>query len=177
MGQIGPLRAKGDYVQLGKRLPGVLDELHVHTAAPEDETAHELALETLVEACVCASGVARNLGYTDLAHLAARRATEAAAVLDSPVDMGKAAFMRVLTMPTVGSWDRALAAAEKAANALEPHVREAVGVQVLGMMSLTASLAAAAVNKGQTAGDWLDAAAELARRVPDDPRRNWQCSR
>jgi hypothetical protein len=58
MGQIEPLRAKGDYVQLGKRLPGVLDELHVHTAAPEDETAHALALETLVEACVCASGVA-----------------------------------------------------------------------------------------------------------------------
>jgi transcriptional regulator with XRE-family HTH domain len=38
---IEPLRAKGDYVQLGKRLPGVLDELHIHTASPEDEAAYQ----------------------------------------------------------------------------------------------------------------------------------------
>jgi transcriptional regulator with XRE-family HTH domain len=174
MNGIEPLRAKGDYVALGSLLPDVLDELHLHTAEPADEAAHRLALQTLVEACVCASAVAKNLGYMDLAHLAARRAGEAAAILDSPVDRGKADFMRVLTMPKAGSWQRALAAAERAANSLEPHVKSAVDVQVLGMLSLTASLAAAAVNKGDTAGQWLDAAADLARRVPDEPHSNWQ---
>jgi hypothetical protein len=174
MSEIEPLRAKGDYVALGTLLPDVLDEHHMHTAAPADEAAHRAALQTMVEACVCASAVAKNLGYMDLAHLAARRAAEAAAILDSPVDRAKADFMRVLTMPRAGSWERALAAAERAANSLEPHVRGPVDLQVLGMLSLTASLAAAVVNKGDIAGHWLDAATDLARRVPDEPRSNWQ---
>ena len=174
MSGIEPLRANGDYVALGKLLPDVLDELHLHTAEPTDEAAHRVALQTLVEACVCASAVAKNLGYMDLAHLAALRAGEAAAILDSPVDRGKADFMRVLTMPKAGSWERALAAAERAANSLEPHLESAVDIQVLGMLSLTASLAAAAVNKSDTAGQWLVTAADLARRIPDEPRSNWQ---
>jgi transcriptional regulator with XRE-family HTH domain len=175
MDAIEPLRAEGNYVALGNMLPALLDELHVHTAAPADEAAHELALKTMVEACVCASALAKNLGYMDLANLSARRAGEAAAILNSPVDKGKADFMRVLTMPRTGSWDRALTAAERAANALEPHAVDAVGVQVLGMITLAASLAAAATNNTAAAGHWLDSAAKLAHRIPDEPRANWQC--
>lgn len=167
------VRLTSDFVAAGERLPDTLDELHVHTAAPADEAAYELALKTMVDACVIAGSIARDLGYTDLAHLSARRAGQAAASLDSPVDRGKAAYMRVLTMPKVGSWDRALAAAEKAADALEPHAVEPRGIEVLGMITLTAALAAAASNTG-TASHWLDAAAELGRRVPDEPQTNWQ---
>jgi hypothetical protein len=73
-------------------LPDVLDELHYHAAAAKDEAAERLALQSLVEACVCATFTAKNLSYTDLAHLAALRAEEAAARLDDPISTGKADY-------------------------------------------------------------------------------------
>ncbi len=83
------LRRAGDYVTIGALLPDVLDELHYHAALPADEAAHRLALQTLAEACVCATFTAKNLNYTDLAHLAARRAWEAASLLDDPITLGQ----------------------------------------------------------------------------------------
>jgi len=86
---------------------------------------------------------------------------------------GKAAFVRVHTLPRAGSWDRVLAGAERAAEALEPHASAPGGTEVLGMLTLSASLSAAVVqNRGQ-ARHWLGEAADLARRVPDTPDRNW----
>jgi hypothetical protein len=41
------------------------------------------------------------------------------------------------------------------------------------MLTLTAALAAASVRKAQDAAHWLDAAGQLADRVPDDPPRAW----
>src|SRR5579859_3960464 len=80
--KLEPLRRACEYVTIGGLLPDVLDELHYHVAAPADEAAQRLALESLVEACVCATFTAKNLNYTDLAHLAARRAWEAASLLN-----------------------------------------------------------------------------------------------
>jgi hypothetical protein len=107
-----------------------IDELYFHIADPVDEASHRLALETLVEACVIASAVSKELNYLDLAYLAAQRAEEAAELLGDPIQKDKAAFMWLLTLPRAGSWDRNLLAAEQAANALE---------HVLGMLALTAS--------------------------------------
>ncbi|MGH3327758.1 MAG: helix-turn-helix domain-containing protein [Streptomycetales bacterium] len=171
--QIEPLRRAYDYIGMGERLPAVIDELHVHVADPADEAAQRLALETLVEAAFYANILAKGLGYLDLAHVAARMATETAATLGDPVQTGKAAFMRVLTVPKAGSWERALTMAERAAGALEPHARSPVGIQVLGMLTLSASLAAASINRGQTASEWLGEAGQLAGRLPDDPENNW----
>ncbi|KAB8184300.1 helix-turn-helix domain-containing protein [Nonomuraea phyllanthi] len=176
LGAIETMRVRCDYDALGGLLPDVVDELHVHTANPVDEAALGLALRAMVDACVTATHLASNLGYGDLAHLAARRAWEAAACLDEPVEKGKAAFVSVLTMPKVGSagsWARSLTAAERAAAALSPHAVEPVGVQVLGMITLTASLSAAAMNNHSSAAGWLDEAAELAARVPDRPTSAW----
>ena len=55
-----------DYVGVGKVLPDSLDELHWHVAQPADEAAQRLALESLVEACVIAASVAKDLNYMDL---------------------------------------------------------------------------------------------------------------
>jgi transcriptional regulator with XRE-family HTH domain len=173
-GTIGPLRLADDYVQIGELLPPLIDELHLHAAQPADEAAHQLALETLVEACGCASVMAKSLSYPDLAYLAAMRAEEAAALLDDPIQKGKADFVWLLSLPRAGSWDRTLVAAERAANALEPHAGSGVGLQVLGMVALTASLAAASLQRGDAAAHWLDEAQAIAKRVPDEPMVNWQ---
>jgi transcriptional regulator with XRE-family HTH domain len=173
-GTIEPMRRACDYVGVGRLLPDCIDELYRHVADPADEAAHRLALETLVEACVIASSVARGLNYLDLAFLAAQRAQEASVVLDDPVQKGKAAFMWLHALPRTGSWDRNLIAAERAASDLEPHATDQLGLAVLGMLTLTASLSAAAIQQGDTASDWLDQATEIATRVPDEAVTNWQ---
>ena len=173
-GIIEPLRRVCDYVRVGQLLPPVIDELYRHSADPEDEAARRLALETLVEACVIAAAVTKELGYMDLAYLAAQRAEEAAAMLGDPVQKGKADFMWLLTLPRDGSWHRTLAAAEHAASDLEPHARDPLGRQVLGMLTLTASLSAASAQRGDSAAHWLDEAAAISARVPDEPTRTWQ---
>ena len=174
-GTIEPLRRVCDYVQVGHLLPSVIDELYRHIAGPEDEAARRLALEALVEACVIAAAVTKELNYIDLAYLAAQRAEEAAALLGDPVQKGKADFMWLLTLPRAGSWDRTLTAAEEAADSLQPHARDLLGRQVLGMLTLTASLSAAAAQRGDTAAHWLDEARKVGAQVPDDPAHAWQC--
>jgi Helix-turn-helix domain len=171
---IEPLCRVADYVTIGGLLPDVLDELHYHAAEPTDEAAHRLTLDALVEACICAYITAKHLNYGDLAHLAARRALEAASALGDPVAQGKASFAWLLTLPKAGSLDRNLTVAERAASRLEPYAHDPLGLQVLGMLTLTTALAAASLQKGDATAHWLDEAQAIAARVPDEPVSNWQ---
>ncbi len=173
MARIEPLHQACDYAAVGTALPAIMEELHRQVAAPGDGASHQAALQTLVDACVCATFTAKDLGYGDLASLAALRAEEAARRLDDPVQLGKAAFVRLHTLPKAGAWDRTLAQAENAANDLEPHARTPLDFQVLGMLELTAALAAATVHDQARAQDWLDEAGRMAARVPDVPDENW----
>jgi transcriptional regulator with XRE-family HTH domain len=162
-----------DYIELGRQLPQVLDELHVHAAMPADEQAQQLALATLVEACNFATFRMKDLGYPDLAYQAAARAEEAARLLGDPVAIGKAAYCRIQTMPREGSWSRTLLAAERAANTLQPDTVDDKGIAVLGMLTLTAGLAAAVERKFDTSRTWMEEAYALASRIPDTPARHW----
>ena len=173
-GEVRPACRDANYLRAGQLLPSLIDELHVHVAEPADEAALRLALETLVDACIAAEETANVLGYTDLAHAAAARAMDAAAILGDPVQQGKAAWAHVMTLPRDGMPERKLAVAERAAHQLEPHARQGLGVQALGMLTLTAAMAAAVVHQETTAGVWLDEADALASRVPDTPMVNWQ---
>jgi transcriptional regulator with XRE-family HTH domain len=173
-GRITPMRANADYVAAGALLPGVLDELHWHTAQDGDGASRRLALETLIEACVTAGLTATDLGYADLAHVAVLRAEEAAALLNDPVQQGKVECLRIWAFPRERSWDRRLRAAESAAEELEPHARTPLGTQVLGMLTLHAALGAAVVQRPHVIDHWLAEASQLAGRVPDDITGNWQ---
>ena len=173
MTRIEPLHQACDYAAVGKALPAIMEELHCHVAVPADGASHQAALETLVDACVCATFTAKDLGYADLAHLAALRAEEAARRLDDPVQLGKAAFVRMHSLPKTGAWDRTLVQAENAANDLEPHAATPLGIQVLGMLELAAALSAAVVQDEARAQDWLDEAGRMAGRVPDVPDESW----
>lgn len=172
--EVRPACRDANYRRAGELLPSLLDELHFHVAEPADEAMLRLALETLVDACVAAEETANVLGHTDLAFTAAARALEAAAALDDPVQHGKAAWAHVMTLPCDGMPERKLAVAERAADRLEPHASDEQGVEILGMLTLTAAMAAAVVHKDVTVGNWLDEAGALADRVPDTPMVNWQ---
>jgi transcriptional regulator with XRE-family HTH domain len=173
-GTLEPLRRACDYTALGAMLPDVLDELHYHAAEPKDEATERLALESVVEACTCAAFMAKRLNYDDLAHLAAQRAQEASEKLGEPLVEGKARFVSAHTRPPSRSLDRNLAAAERAATLMKPHARNSAGLQVLGMLNLTAALAAAMLRQGDVARGWLGEASVLAGRVKDNPHANWQ---
>lgn len=172
--EIEPLRANSDYTKTGALLPDVIDELHWHIAAGGDERSHRVALETLVEACLTAGLLAKDLGYIDLAHVAVLRAEEAATRLDDPVQFGKVECLRVWTFPRERTWDRRLATAERAANEMESHTGDPLARQVLGMLALHAALSAAVVQREATVTHWLDEADRLAARMPDDFTGNWQ---
>jgi transcriptional regulator with XRE-family HTH domain len=165
-------RSEYKHPVVGEKLPQLLGELHVHAAAPEDERAYRLALETLIEAFQTATFCAKDLKYGDLATVAAMRAAEVAKILDDPVTTGKANSLKVHTMPP-NARDEALALAEDAANALEPHARDDHAVQVLGMLSLAAALSSTVIFNKDRAAHWLDQASSLAERVPDTPGENW----
>ena len=174
LSRLAPAAVNADYITVGASLPAVLDELHWHAAQAGDEASRRLALETLIEACVKAASMCWGLDYFDLAHEAAWRAREAAGILGDPVQQGKADWAWLLSLPRDGSRDRKLTAAERVAGALEPHARDPLGLQVLGMVTLTASMTAAALQRGGTAAHWIGEAEAIAARVPDDPARNWQ---
>ncbi|MGI5171238.1 helix-turn-helix domain-containing protein [Spirillospora sp. CA-253888] len=165
-------RSEYKHLVVRQKLPPLIGELHVHACDPADEPAHRLALETLIDAFQTATFTAKDLGYGDLASIAAMKAQEAAGILDDSVTTGKAASLRIHTMPP-NARDRTLVAAEKAADALEPHVRDDLGVQVLGMITLAAAMSATVIYDFDRAGHWIDQATELATRVPDTPGRNW----
>ncbi|HUZ26113.1 MAG TPA: helix-turn-helix transcriptional regulator [Streptosporangiaceae bacterium] len=171
---IEPARVRCDYTGAGQALPSVLDELHWHAAQAADETSRQLALGTLIEACVAATLIAKNLGYLDLAHVAALRAEEAAALLGDPVQQGKAALTRIWALPRERPSERKLTIIERAADTLEPHARTALGRQVLGLLTLHAALAAAIAQRPPLVSHWLGEASELAGRLPDDMAGNWQ---
>ncbi|TDD81511.1 helix-turn-helix domain-containing protein [Actinomadura rubrisoli] len=171
-GPIEQERRRYNYIRVGEDLPDVIDELHWHVGQAGDERAQRLALEVLVEAYMCAAGMARTLRHPDLGHIAAMHADEAAVLLDDPIARGKAAFS--LVRPSPSNWHRVKAMAERAADRLEPHVHDAEGRQVLGMLTLNAALASAASRDSDAAEHWLAEARELAGQVPDDLERNWQ---
>ncbi|MEV7005578.1 helix-turn-helix domain-containing protein [Streptosporangium sp. NPDC051022] len=165
-------RSEVKFAEVGELLPRVINELHVHACAPADELAHRIALETLIEAFQTATFSAKDLGYADLAHIAAMRAGEVASILADPVSTGKAASLRIHTMPDA-SWAVRYATAKNAAEALQPHVRNDAGVHVLGMLTLATALTATVASDPANSDHWLDEAAELATRVPDTPGENW----
>ena len=172
--RIVPMRANADYAGAGALLPSVLDELHWHAAQDKDEASRRLAMETLVEACVVAGLIVKDLGYLDLAHVAVLRAEAAADLLDDPVQRGKAGCLRIWAFPRERSWDRRLAVAESAAEDLEPHARTPLSLHVLGMLTLHAALGAAVVQRPDVVSHWLAEAGQIASRVPDDMAGNWQ---
>ena len=161
--------SKYKHVTVGEKLPALIGELHVHACAG-DERVRRAALQALIEAFQTATFTAKDLGYGDLAAIAAMRAAEAAAILDDPIATGKANTLRIHTMPTTAR-EETLAAAEQAADALEPHAHGDLSVQVLGMTALAAALQATVIHNHGRAREWLDRAADLAERTPDTPGR------
>jgi hypothetical protein len=171
--ELRPAYAAGDYIRIGGALPCLIDELYLHVSDPGGEAARVTAAGALADACRWSAAMCHNLRYPDLSQLAARTAVDAARMTGDPVRVAMARHEQIGTAPR--AWERSLVMAERAAADLQPHARDELGFQVLGMLTLRCALSAAAVQNGALAEHWLGEAEDLAGRVSDDdPARNWE---
>ncbi len=108
------------YQIAGHDLGAVLTELHVHavSGAPDVRRA---ALAALAEGCIVAAGIARPLGNGELSTLAAKRATEAAALTGRPELASLTGMTRVGALLRLGARHRARAVLVGELAAAEPH--------------------------------------------------------
>jgi transcriptional regulator with XRE-family HTH domain len=169
--------AAGDFLRLGPVLPNALSDLYFHVANPANDDARIEAARALVDVLHWSADMCHVLRYPDLAQIAARAAIDAATLIEDHVRIGMAQFERIGTAPhpSAASWVQARTVSERAANALEPHAHDAVGFQVLGMLTLRCALAAAATQDSAATKHWLAEAQTLASRVnDDDPAANWE---
>lgn len=154
----------GDAVAAASDLPGILVGLHTHVAAPSEERQVR-ALRSLVLACCTACSLMKELGYMELAWIAAERGRQAAHRLDDPVLAAMAAYHVAQALQPYG---RCLTASERALAAMEPHAGGSVeAMQLYGMLHLMAAHSATVVGRGDQAGAHLAEATDLAARTGD----------
>jgi transcriptional regulator with XRE-family HTH domain len=164
------------YALAGRDLAALLTELHVH-AATGTPAAARTALAALVEACVVAFGIARQLGHPQLAVQAMDRGHAAAVRLGDPAlagftDLARAgAFSRLGARRTASTvLAQARAAVETEADPTGPDVRAA---EALGMTHLLAAQLAGRNGHPGDAETHLAEAADLAQATGERNTLAW----
>jgi transcriptional regulator with XRE-family HTH domain len=155
------LRVRCDYAAVSRILPRLLVEAHAAAHGP----GRRQALELLVQVMYTTSSVARYLGYCAEAWIAANRCRDVAATLDDPVLLGFAAFARTHAALACDSFRRAHVLACRAVDDFAAHVGLPGGPETLGMLQLTAALAAAGRGNPAEGAAWMAEAEQIARRT------------
>jgi hypothetical protein len=159
--------ADAKYSIAGRDLATLLLELHVHAVTGDGDT-RRAALAALVEACIVATGSARNFGNFDLARIASERAIEAAARLEDPMLGGFAAMSFSIVLGRMGSKYRAPRVASEALGALagaNPDAEDTSKAEAAGMLHLASAQLAAKSHNSDLAATHLAEAASLAART------------
>jgi transcriptional regulator with XRE-family HTH domain len=153
------LQGTARHVELGARLPGVLDELVVRVHEGGDAATFRL----LNRSYAIAASLARRMGYNDLAVLSLERAAAAGQQAEDPNLPALVSLSRALMLVTHGDYRPALAiAAGKLGTADSPEVE--------GALHLRCAIAAARAGEAGAAWEYWGTARELAATVgADDP--------
>jgi transcriptional regulator with XRE-family HTH domain len=155
------LRQACDYAGAARLLPDLLRDLHAAAAGPDRRSA----LRQLCEISFIASSVLRNLGHPAEAWLGAERCRAAAEAAEDPVLLGYAAMARATAAAACGSFTRSGTLAERAVDALRPHVSAPGGIEVLGSLQLVCAYATRGAKRLEDSRSWAGEAAELAGRT------------
>jgi len=156
------------YDLAGRGLGHLLTDLHIHAVnGTEEERAEAYGL--LVEACIVAFGVTKNLGHPDLALMAAQRGYDVAKASNDPTLLAFAGQRRGQALQRVGAVRRAGTTLERllieTLPYADPTAADTSATEGVGMLHLTAALNAARCGQAAVAHDHLDAAAEFAERT------------
>jgi hypothetical protein len=151
---VDELRQACDYAGAAGLLPELLRDLNA---------AGRPALPMLCDAAFIASSVLRNLGYPAEAWLGAERCRAAADAAQDPTLQGYAEYARACAATVCGSYERALALAERAVDELSRHRSGPGAREVLGSLQLICAQSARATRRPDDSRAWVAEAAELAR--------------
>lgn len=166
-GQDQALRT-ADYDTLTQHLPGLLNELHVHTATGGGDD-RDVALRLLVQASASAMIMLRHFGLTDLAWISADRGRRAAELLGDPIWQAAAAFECAQARPSACK-SRALLSTPRHADELEPAIGDdPFAHQIYGMLHLSAALACVVEGDHRSAETHGAEAARIAEPLGDQP--------
>ncbi|GAA3230635.1 hypothetical protein GCM10020216_048750 [Nonomuraea helvata] len=158
-----------DYVELGKRLPGLIEELAFVLHGSEGAERRTVA-EMLLHAFVAAKSVAYRLGYVDLTSVAVDRATQAARETDDPQLLAYAAEERAQVFFASAAYRAGLTFLDRAHRAFDTLISDGEpGLAIAGSMHLrSAILAARMYPRRADAWEHLALAQEYASRIGRD---------
>lgn len=151
------------YDRLSVLISDLLTDLHA-LATTGDEQTQRRALRLMVETMHCATATLRHLGRGDLAMIAADVGYSAAVRLDEPAWRGVADYVRLITLPAESkALTRRLAV--EAADRLTDAPPSSYGLEVAGMLHLTAAFSAATAEDTSETVTHLGEARRLAERT------------
>ncbi len=151
VGRLVELQGATRHVELGERLPAVLDELTAHAHGGGGAKVFLL----LNRSFAIASSLARRMGYNDLGMLAIERAGAAAQHAEDPNLPALVALSRALMLLTHGSYRPGLAVAESALGLAQAP-------EVDGALHLRCAISAARAGDAAMAWEHWGMARELA---------------
>jgi transcriptional regulator with XRE-family HTH domain len=158
-----------DYLQLGKYLPGLIEELSaiLHASAG---TQRSQAAELLMYAYIAAKSMAYRLGYVDLVSVAVERATWAAGETGNPELLAFIAEERCQIFFATGAYDAGLKFIDRAYREYQPLLTDHnSGLAIAGAMHLRAAIMAARNGKRRPdAWSYLAQADEVGQRLGSD---------
>jgi transcriptional regulator with XRE-family HTH domain len=158
-----------DYLQLGRHLPGLIEELSaiLHASAG---TQRKQAAELLMYAYIAAKSMAYRLGYIDLVSVAVEHATWAARETDNPELLALMAEERCQIFFATGAYEAGLKFIDRAYREYQPLLaNHDSGLAIAGAMHLRAAIMAARDGtRRPDAWDYLAQADEAGQRLGSD---------
>jgi len=154
------------YLELGRRLPGLLAELQAAIANARDADRPQL-YGLLAEAYGGVSGLAHQLGYVDLRALALDRIEWASRLCGDPLRVARTQWSRGATLLGVAAYDQGLALMERTRAGLGADVggMDEAKRSVYGSLHLRSAVLAARAGRRQDADSHLAEARDIAATV------------
>ncbi|MET8159831.1 helix-turn-helix transcriptional regulator [Sphaerisporangium sp. NPDC005289] len=167
---IGRLLDSVDYIALGRRLPGLIEELAAVLHDSDGRRRREAA-RLLTHAFVAAKSVAYRLGYIDLVSVAVERAEQAAQVTQDPELLAFIAEERCQVFFASAAYHSGLKFLRAAHRVHDDTLHESEpGLAVAGSMHLRAAIMAARLGAAGRSEAWahIGQAQEYATRIGRD---------
>lgn len=161
--EVGIACQASEHASYAPRLADLIEELHVHAADPRGFDTRA-AIAALVPTYRAVFVLAKDLGYVDLAWIAAERCVQGTQLLDSPEWTALGEFCRANGLLTAGARDRALRVAEHAANTAASLSHPDV-MPVYGILHLTSALATAPGSDHRDIDAHITEAANIAQHA------------
>jgi TPR repeat protein len=153
------LRSHAEYAELGAMLPDLVGDLYASLNGQNRRSA----LVGLADCYMSAVSACKNLGFPDLAKVAALRIRDVTHLLSGPEWAGLAAYARGQVIGS-GARQRAGALASRAAEEISGELARPEVAEVYGMLHLMAALSHTTRGQLDTAQDHVTEAAEIAAR-------------